>query len=34
VRLTSSDNTPAICLYESIGFVRHDTERYYRAQPR
>ncbi|HEY8324633.1 MAG TPA: N-acetyltransferase [Ktedonobacterales bacterium] len=32
--LTSSDNTPAIRLYESIGFVHHDTERYYRAEPR
>lgn len=30
--LTSSDNTPAIRLYESIGFVHHDTERYYRAR--
>ncbi|HET9110666.1 MAG TPA: GNAT family N-acetyltransferase [Ktedonobacterales bacterium] len=29
--LTSSDNTPAVRLYESIGFVQHDTERYYRA---
>jgi ribosomal protein S18 acetylase RimI-like enzyme len=30
-RLTNSDNTPAIRLYESIGFVHHDTERYYRT---
>jgi len=32
--LTSSDNTPAIRLYESIGFLQHDTERYYRLQRR
>ncbi len=27
--LTSSNNTPAIRLYESVGFMHHDTERYY-----
>lgn len=30
--LTRSNNTPAIKLYESIGFVTHDNERYYRDQ--
>ncbi|HZC07890.1 MAG TPA: GNAT family N-acetyltransferase [Ktedonobacterales bacterium] len=29
--LTNSDNTPAIRLYESVGFVPHDHERFYRA---
>ncbi|HET9109811.1 MAG TPA: GNAT family N-acetyltransferase [Ktedonobacterales bacterium] len=32
VVLTSSNNTPAINLYESIGFVAYDNERYYRDQ--
>lgn len=30
-RLTNSDNAPAIRLYESIGFVPHGAERYYRT---
>ncbi len=29
--LTSSDNTPALRLYESCGFTKHDDERYYRV---
>ncbi len=29
--LTSDNNTPAIRLYESVGFVPHSHTRYYRA---
>jgi mycothiol synthase len=32
--LTASDNAPAIRLYESVGFILHDHERYYRASAR